>query len=197
MGVPAQITLDQLGAGLDAELASAGARLAGTRAGDDSYRLTSRRRRGDAHRIFASILAVLAIVGCVTAVLFLAVVPTATRMQNDITALSSRLEAADSQLATLHTMAVHTARQGSRLNRSVNLLDRHMHGLGRTIHGLQGATNAAREEGDGLRACFDALQAELSGLTLKTRSAHGHVTDVGLAESASAPAACGSAFTSG
>jgi hypothetical protein len=179
------------------ELADAGARLAGTRAGDGAYRLTSRRRRGDAHRIFASILAVLAIVGCVTAVLLLAIAPTASRMQNDITALSTRLETVDSQLSAVKGTATHTARQGSRLTRNVGVLNRHMRGLGRTIHGLQGATNATREETDGLRACFGALQAELSGLTLKTRSAHGHVTDVGLSDTAGAPASCGAVFTSG
>jgi outer membrane murein-binding lipoprotein Lpp len=196
-GVPAQITLDELGGGLEAEFASAGARLPGTRAGDSAYRLTSRRRRGDAHRVFASVLAVLAIVGCVTAVLLLAIAPTASRMQSDITALSSRLDTADSQLSALQKTAVHTAREGSRLTRSVNILNRHMHGLGRTIHGLQGTTNATREETDGLRACFATLQAELSGLTLRTRSVHGHVTNVGLAESAGVPAACGAVFTQG
>jgi hypothetical protein len=196
-GVPAQITLNEVGAGLEAELASTGARLAGTRAGDSAYRLTSRRRRSDAHRVFASVLAVLAIVGCVTAVLLLAIAPTATRMQNDISALSSRLYTADSQLAALHKTAVHTARQGSRLTRSVSILSRHMHGLGRTIHGLQGSTAATREATDGLRACFATLQAELSGLTLKTRSVHGHVTDVGLTDTAGVPAACGAVFSHG
>jgi hypothetical protein len=194
-GVPAQITLDEVGAGIEAELASTGPRLAGTRAGDGAYRLTSRRRRSDAHRVFASVLAVLAIVGCVTAVLLLAIAPTATRMQNDITALSGRLATAQTQLSTLQTRVVHTARQGSRLTRSVHILSRHLHGLGRTIHGLQGSTNATREETDGLRACFATLQAELSGLTIKTRSVHGHVTDVGLTDTAGVPAACGAVFT--
>jgi hypothetical protein len=196
-GVPAQITLDEVGAGLEADLASAGSRLAGTRAGDGAYRLTSRRRRSDAHRVFASVLAVLAIVGCVTAVLLLAIAPTATRLQNDITALSGRLDTAQTQLSALQARVVHTARQGSRLTRSVHLLSRHLHGLGRTVHGLQGSTNATREETDGLRACFATLQAELSGLTLKTRSVHGHVTDVGLTDTAGVPAACGAVFTHG
>ena len=195
--MPAEITLDDLGSGFDAELASAGARLSGTRAGDGGYRLTSRRRRSDAHRIIASTLAVLAIVGCVTAVLLLAVAPTASRMQSDIATLSSRLDFAESQIAGLHKTAAHATRQTSHLTRTVNMLSRHMSGLGRTIHGLRGATNATGEETDGLRACFAALQAELGGLTLKTRSVRGHVTDVGLADTAGAPAACGAVFTHG
>src|ERR1700749_4936263 len=77
------------------------------------------------------------------------------------------------------------------------MLSRHMSGLGRSIHGLRGATNATGEETDGLRACFAALQAELGGLTLKTRSVRGHVTDVGLADTAGAPAACGAVLPTG
>jgi len=195
--VSAQITLDDLGSGLEAELASAGARLGGTRATDSSYRLTSRRRRSDAHRIVASTLAVLAIVGTVTAVLLLAIAPTASRMQNDIASLSSRLDTVDSQLAALQATTAHASRQTSHLTRTVNMLSRHLNGLGRTTHGLQGATNATSEATDGLRACFAALQAELGGLTLKTRSFRGHVTDVGLADTAGAPAACGAVFSNG
>ena len=167
------------------------------RAGDGGYHLTGRRRRGDAHRIVASILAVLALVGCVTAVLLLAIAPTASRMQNDIRSLSGRLDSAQSQLTALQTAAVHTARQGSRLTKRIRLLDRHMTGLGRTIHGLQGSSSATREETDALRACFAALQAQLGGLALRTRSVHGHVTTVGLTETASAPAGCGAALRTG
>ena len=39
------------------------------------------------------------------------------------------------------------------------------------------------------------LQQELSGLTLRTRSAHGHVTDVGLSETMGRSAACGGIAT--
>jgi hypothetical protein len=191
------MTLDGLGSGLDAELASAGTRLPGTRAGDGAYRLTSRRRRGDAHRVVASILGVLAIVGCVMAVLILAIQPTASRMQNDIASLSERLGATESQLSALHQLTAHTARQGSRLSRSIGLLDRHLSGLGRTVGGLQGASSATRDETDGLRACFSALQQELGGLTLRTRSVHGHVTNVGLSETAGAPSSCGAVFSGG
>lgn len=161
------------------------------------YRLTSRRRRGDAHRIVASALAVLAIVGCVTAVLILAIQPTASRMQDDIASLTERLSATESQLSALRQLTVHTARQGSRLTRRLGLLDRHMTGLGRTVHGLQGGSNTIRAEADGLRACFGALQQELSGLTLSTRSAHGHVTNVGLSDSAGPAPGCGAVFSRG
>ena len=165
------------------------------RAGSRGY--TARRRRSDAHRIVASILAVLALVGCVTAVLLLAIAPTASRMQTDIRSLSSRLDSAQSQLAALQTAAVHTARQGSRLTKKIRVLDRHMTGLGRTIHGLQGSSSATREETDALRTCFAALQTQLSGLGLRTRSVHGRVTAVGLTETASAPGSCGAALSSG
>lgn len=195
--MPAQITLDGLGSGLEAELGEAAVRLPGTRAGDGPYRLTARRRRGDAHRIVASTLAVLALVGCVMAILILAVQPTATRMQNDIASLTERLGATESQLAAIQKMAAHTARQGSRLTRSIGLLTRHMTGLGRTIHGLQGSSNATRQETDGLRACFGALQQELSGLTVRTRSVHGHVTNVGLSDTAGVAPACGAMFGHG
>ena len=184
------MTLDGFASGLESELVSAGVPLSGTRAGDGGYRLSSRRRRGDAHRIVASILAVLALVGCVIVILLLAIAPTASRMQGDITSLTGRLEATESQLAAVQKLTVHAARQRSRLSRSIGLLSGHMTGLQRTIHGLQGSSSATRGETDGLRACFAALEQELSGLTLKTRSVHGHVTDVGLSETAAAPAAC-------
>lgn len=195
--MPGQITLEGFGSGIDTEVASAAARLPGTRAGDSAYRLTSRRRRGDAHRVVASTLAVLALVGVVLAILVLAVQPTATRMQNDIASLTERLSAAETQVAALQNTVVHTAREGSRLSKSVGLLDRHMTGLGRTVHGLQGSSNAARSEADGLRACFSALQQELGGLTLRTRSVHGHVTNVGLSETVGAPGGCGAVVASG
>jgi hypothetical protein len=195
--VPAQITLDGFGSGLEPGVASPGTRLPGTRADDGGYRLTSRRRRSDAHRIVASILAVLALVGCMMAILILAIEPTASRMQGNIASLSERLAATESQLGALQKMTVRTARQGSRLTGSIGLLNRHMTGLGRTVHGLQGTSNATREEADGLRACFGALQQELGGLTLRTRSVRGHVTNVGLSDDVGAPAACGAVFSGG
>ncbi len=195
--MPAQITVDELRSALGAEFSSAGAPSPDARAAGGAYRNTARRRRSDAHRIVASILAVMALVGCVTAILLLAIAPTASRMQGDIRSLSTRLGNADSRLAALQTKVVHTARQGSRLNRRVGLLNRHVTGLGRTIHGLQGATNATREESDALRACFAGLQAELGGLSVSTRSVHGRVTNVGLTDTAGAPATCGAALSGG
>lgn len=185
------MTADGFASGLESDVVSPGVPLSGTRAGDVGYRLSSRRRRGDAHRIVASILAVLALVGCVMAVLLLAVAPTASRMQGDIASLTSRLEATEGQLAAVQKVTARAARQESRLSRNIGLLSRHMTGLQRTIHGLQGSSSVTREKTDGLRACFAALQQELGGLTLKTRSVHGHVTDVGLRETGGAPAACG------
>jgi hypothetical protein len=145
----------------------------------------------------ASALAVLAIVGCVTAVLILAIQPMASRMQDDIASLTERLGATESQLSALRQMTAHTARQGSRLTQRLGLLDRHLTGLGRTVDGLQSGSNSVREEADGLRTCFGALQQELSGLTLNTRSAHGHVTDVGLSDTAGPAPACGGVFSRG
>jgi hypothetical protein len=179
--VPAQITVDGFGSGIEAELERAAARLPGTRADDAPYRLTSRRRRDDAHR-------------CVTAVLLLATEPTATRMQNDIASLTERVDATESRLAALQKVAVHTAHEGARLTRSVGLLSRHMSGLDRTVRGLQGSAGTTRDAADGLRACFGALQQELAGLTLRTRSVHGHVTSVGLSEAAGPAPACGAVF---
>jgi hypothetical protein len=195
--VPAQITVDELRSGLGAEFSSPGARLPGARAAGGAYRLTARRRRSDAHRIIASILAVMALVGCVTAVLILAVAPTASRMQNDITFLSTRLDTVDSRLASLQSKAVHVARQGSRLRQRVGLLDRHLTGLSRTVHGLQGSTSATREQADALRACFAALQAELGSLSVSTRSSHGRLTNIGLSDTVGAPASCGDALSTG
>jgi hypothetical protein len=191
------MTLDGLGSGIEAELGRATTRLPGTRADDRAYRLTSRRRRGDAHRIVAAILAVLALVGCMMAVLILAIQPTASRLQNDIASLTERLGATESQLYALQRLTVHTARQGSQLTERLGRLDRHLTGLARTVGGLQGSANTAREQADGLRACFGALQQELSGLTLRTRSVHGRVTDVGLSDAVGAPPACGAVFSRG
>jgi hypothetical protein len=156
--------------------------------------LAARRRRGDVHRIVASVLAVLALVGSVVAILLLAIAPTAARLDGDIGSLNARLSATQSQLAALQTMAAHTAAQGSRLTRRVRLLNRHAAGLSRTVHGLQGASTLFRDQSDGLRACFSELQRELSGLTLHTRTVRGTVRSVGLSQSAGLSPACGAAF---
>ncbi len=195
--MPAEITLDGLGSALDPEPRTGAARVAGTRASDSAYRLTSRRRRSDAHRVVASVLAILAIVGCVTAVLILAIVPTAARLQNQIGSLNTRLQAADTQLAAVQSSARRATGHEARLTRTVGLLSRHMHGLERTVGGLQGSATASRQATDGLHACFAGLQEQLSGLTLRTRSVRGDVTDVGLTDGVGPAGACGAVFASG
>lgn len=195
--MPAEITLEGLGSILEPELAAAPVRTGGTRASDSTYRLTSRRRRGDAHRVVASVLAILAIVGCVTAVLVLAIVPTAARLQDQIGSLSTRLQTTQSQLAAVDRTAARAAGREAHLTRTVGLLTRHMTGLERTVGGLQGSATASREATDGLHACFTALQEELSGLTLRTHSVRGHVTNVGLSESVAPAGACGAVFAGG
>ena len=192
--MPAQITMDGPGSGLDPELVTTPAWLPSTRAGNGGYQLTSRRRRGDAHRVAASVLGILALVGCVIAVLILAIQPTAARLQGQIGSLSSRLEATESQVAALQKVVVQSARQGSHLTRSLGLLRRHMHGLQRTVHGLQSSSSLTREQTNGLRVCFAQLQQELRGLTFKTRSVRGHVTNFGLSETAGPSGACGAVF---
>lgn len=190
------MTADGLASRLDREPVSSPARLPASGAGS-RYGLTSRRRRSDVHRIVASTLAVLALVGCVTAVLVLAIAPTATRLQEDVGSLNARLAVTENQLAALQRLTAHTAARGSRLTKSIGLLRHHMAGLQRTVHGLRGSSTLTREQTAGMSACFGELQQELSGLVLRTRSAHGHVTSVGLTRTAAPSAACGAAFSGG
>jgi phage shock protein A len=143
------------------------------------------------------VLAVLALVGCVAAILLLAIAPTAARLQGDVASLDTRLASTQSQLTVLQSMAVHAASQGSRLTKGVRRLTHRIAGLSRTVHGLQGSSTIIREQSDGLRACFAELQQELSGLALRTRSVHGRVRSVGLSETAGLSAACGAAFSGG
>ncbi len=189
--MPAEITLEDLGSAIEPELVTARPY---NRRRDG---LRTRRRRGDAHRIVASILAVLALVGCVTAILMLAIEPTAARFERNIGSLNTRLATTESQLAALQKIAFHTAAQGSRLSRRIGLLDRHMTGLGRTVHGLQGSSSLTREQTEGLRVCFADLQQELRGLTLRTRSVHGRLAGVGLSETMGPSTACGAMFSGG
>ncbi|HEY2319585.1 MAG TPA: hypothetical protein VGH67_14865 [Solirubrobacteraceae bacterium] len=190
------MTTEELGSGLDRELVAGPVR---PRWVQDPRRdaLTARRRRGDVHRIVACALAVLALVGCVTAVLVLAIAPTEARLDADIASLNTRLTSTQSQLAALQTMAAHTASRGSRLTRRVRVLGHHVAGLSRTVHGLQGDSTLMREQADGLRACFGELQQELSGLTLQTRRVHGKLRSVGLSDAAGLSPACGAAFAHG
>ena len=153
-------------------------------------RVTRRRRQGDLHAVVASILAVLALVGCVSAILMLAVAPTAARLDREIASLNSRLGTTRSQLVTLQTVVGRTTLQGSRLKRDVRRLGGHVAGLQRTVHGLQTSTSLAQEEAVGLRDCVPQLQQELTGLFLKTHSVNGRVTSVGLSEPALVSPSC-------
>ena len=194
--MPAGISIEELGSGLDSELTAGRLRPA---PGYDRRRdgLTARRRRGDVHRIVASLLAVLALVGCVAAILLLAVAPTAARLQGNVASLDARLASTQDQLAALQRMTAHTASQGSRLTKGVRRLTRRVGGLSRTVHGLQGTSTLVAEQSGSLRACFTELQQELSGLTLTTRSERGRVRSIGLNETAGLSPACGAAFSGG
>jgi hypothetical protein len=198
--VPAGITVEELGSGLDGGLDRrlAGGALPPPRAQDRRRDgLAARPRRGDVHRIVASVLAVLALVGTVVAILLLAIAPTAARLDGDIGSLNARLSSTESQLAALQSVTARAAAQESRLTRRIRLLNRHTAGLSRTVHGLRIASTLSRAQGDGLRACFSELQQELSGLTLHTLTVHGKVSGVGLSESARLSPACSSAFGHG
>jgi septal ring factor EnvC (AmiA/AmiB activator) len=194
--VPAGITIEELRPGVDSELTATRLRPAlGHDRGHVS--LTGSRRPGEVHRIVACALAVLALVGCVTAILLLAIAPTAERLQGDVASLDGRLSATQSQLAALQAMTAHTTTQGSRLTRRVHGLTHRIAGLSRTVHGLQGSSTLVREQSDGLRACFAELQQELSGLAVTTRYVRGRVRSVGLTERAGVSRACSAAFSGG
>lgn len=145
--------------------------------------VTRRRRRSrtDWHAVVASSLAVLTLVGVVIAVLIFATQPTMTRLEQEIGSLNRRLGTTHGQLAALQRTVARGASAGSRLTRNVRLLDHRMAGLRRTVHGLQASSTIA-EQTIGLRDCVPQLQQELAGLTLRTRSAHGRVTGVGLSD---------------
>lgn len=192
--VPAGITTKELE--LESEIAAG--RLRPT-PGYDRRRggLTARRRRGDVHRIVASVLAVLALVGCVAAVLLLAIAPTAARLQGNVASLDARLASTQSQLAALQTMTAHAASQSSRLSRGVRRLTHRIAGVSRTVHGLQASSMLLRQQSDGMRACFAELQHELNGLTVTTRWVRGRFRSVGLSQAGRLSPACTSVFSGG
>jgi septal ring factor EnvC (AmiA/AmiB activator) len=128
----------------------------------------------------ASVLAVLALVGCVMAILMLATQPTAARLEHEIGALNRRLAADQSQLATLQAAVHHTAARGSALSRQLRHIAGRLTGLQRTVHGLRNVSTSAQDQALGLRDCVPQLQQELTGLVLQTRSVGGRVTSVGL-----------------
>lgn len=155
----------------------------------------ARRRRSDRRAIVASVLAVLALVGCVMAILMLATQPTAARLQREIGALNRRLAADQSQLATLRAAVVHTAARDDVVDGQVSHVARRLAGLQRTVHGLQSAGTAAQQQAIGLRDCVPQLQQELSGLALQTRSVGGRVTSVGLRDPVVLSAPCQTLFS--
>lgn len=167
----------------------------GARSAAQTRRRPGRRRRGDSRAIVASVLAVLALVGCVVAILMLATEPTAARLEREIGSLNRRLAAEQIQLATLRAAVDRTGAQGSALHRQVGHLDGRLTGLQRTVHGLQAVTSVAEEQAIGLRDCVPQLQQELTGLALRTRSVGGRVTSVGLRNPILLSAPCQSLFS--
>lgn len=149
-----------------------------------------RRHHADPHAVAAAILAVLALVGCVIAILLLATQPTAARLEREIGSLNSGLATARRQLVTLQAEVGRTTSQGSSLHTDVSRLGGHVAGLGRTVLGLQSSTSLTQEQAIGLRDCVPQLQQELSGLILKTRSVNGRVISVGLSEPALLSRSC-------
>jgi septal ring factor EnvC (AmiA/AmiB activator) len=148
------------------------------------------RRRADSHAVVASILAVLALVGCVIAILLLATQPTAARLEQEIGSLNTRLGAARSELVALQAVVGSAATKGSSLRQDVSHLGGRVAGLQQTVHGLQSSTSLTQEQAIALRDCVPQLQRELFGLILKTRSVNGRVTSVGLSEPALVSPAC-------
>jgi hypothetical protein len=154
-----------------------------------------RGRTGQVHAVVASMLAVVALVGCVIAVLILATEPTAARLQGEVASLNSRLHAAQIQLAQLHRDTTEATAQGANFRTSASGLRHRLAGLQRTVHGLQGGANMMQEQSAALRDCAPQLQQELAGLTIKSRSVRGRLTSVGLTESTAPSPACQTVFS--
>ncbi len=154
-----------------------------------------RRRQSSRPAIVASVLAVLALVGCVMAILMLATQPTATRLEREIGSLSRRLSADQSQLATLRAAVDRTGAGSSALHRQLGHIAGRLAGLQRTVHGIQAVTAVSQQQAIGLRDCVPELQQELTGLALQTRSVGGRVTSVGLRNPLLLSAPCQSLFS--
>lgn len=155
-------------------------------------------RRGpgaDLRAVVASILAVLALVGCVAAILMLATQPTAARLEREIGELTRRLGAAHTQLVALQAVVGHARSQDAGLSRDTKRLDGRLTGLQRTVHGLQSSTSLTQEQAIGLRDCVPQLQQELAGLSVRTRSVNGHLTSVGLHDPAFLSPPCQALFS--
>lgn len=168
----------------------------------DQSRRRSRRPRtrgartgGNQHAVVASILAVLALVGCVVAILMLATEPTAARLEREVASLNHRLNAATGQLTALEATATTLISQRSRLDTGLRRIGTQLTGVRRTVHGLQSATTLTQEQATGVRVCAAQIQQELAGVTLKTRTVNGHVASAGLSEPALLSPACAALFS--
>ncbi len=158
-------------------------------------RPAGRHRPGDRRAIAASALAVLALVGCVTAIVMLATAPTAARLEHEIGALSRRLGVDQSRLTELQAAVRRADRNGGRLTRSLGHIAGRLDGLQRTVHGLQGAAATVQNQAAGWRVCVPQLQQELSGLALQTRRIRGRLTSVGLRNPLPVSAPCQALFS--
>lgn len=152
--------------------------------------MTARRRNGNVHAVVASTLAVLALVGCVIAILMLATQPTAARLEREVASLNHRLGATRGQLVTLQTALGHITSREPSLTNNLHRLGGRVAGLGRTVHGLQGSTSLTQEQAAGLHECVPQVQRELAGLAVKTRSVNGRVISVGLSDPALVSQSC-------
>ncbi|HZE06150.1 MAG TPA: hypothetical protein VE127_13055 [Solirubrobacteraceae bacterium] len=172
----------------------------------DHRRLSSRRspehrrslrsgRTGSVHTVVGAMLAVIALVGCVIAILLLATQPTATRLEHEVTALTHRLSATQGELTALKTTVGRSAAQHATLTRDISRLTSRVAGLQRTVHGLQSSTTLTQQQAAGLRACVPQLQQELAGLTLRTRSVGGQLRSVGLSDGTLLSPACQAVFS--
>lgn len=152
-------------------------------------------RTGSVHAVVGAMLAVIALVGCVVAILLLAAQPTATRLEQEVASLTHRLDAAQGELAALRTAAGRSAAQSALMAGGVRRLTTRVAGLQRTVRGLQSSTTLTQQQAAGLRACVPQLQRELAGLTLRTRSVGGQLRSVGLSDGALLSPGCRSVFS--
>ena len=153
-----------------------------------------RPRAGTTHAVVACTLAVLALAGCVGAVLMLATEPVAARLEHEVASLDRRLGTAHGQLVALQTAVGRSIAREPRLSNDLTRLGRRVTGLVRTVHGLQSSTSLTGEQAAGLRDCVPQVQRELAGLTLTTRAVHGRVTSVGLSDPTLLSPSCASLF---
>jgi hypothetical protein len=188
--VGAEITHKRLRSGPEADLGSLPLLPHRRRASE-----SRRRPPTDRRAVVASILAVLALVGCVAAILILATQPTAARLEQEIGSLTHRLTAAQGQLAALQAVVGRTRSQGASLSRDTNHLAGRLTGLQRAVHGLQSSASLAQEQAIGMRDCVPQLQQELTGLIVRSRSVNGRLTSVGLQDPALLSPSCQALFS--